>query len=70
MNNLWKFSLEPGKDRGLLTIIILHSMEKEPKSGYDLLKEIAEKTNGTWVPNKGGTLYQYSNHLRKRDSSR
>jgi DNA-binding PadR family transcriptional regulator len=56
MKNIWKFAPESGKERGLLTILILHSLDREPKSGYDLLKEIAEKTHGSWVPNKG-TLY-------------
>ncbi|QSZ67822.1 PadR family transcriptional regulator [Methanofollis aquaemaris] len=56
MHSIWKFTPEKGKERGLLTVLILHSLEKEPKSGYDLLKEIAEQTEGTWVPNKG-TVY-------------
>jgi len=56
MKNLWKFSLEHGKERGFLTLIILHSLDCEPKSGYSLLKEIGERTQGSWIPNKG-TLY-------------
>lgn len=56
MHSLWKFTPEKGKERGLLTVLLLHSLEKEPKSGYDLLKEIAEQTGGMWVPNKG-TVY-------------
>jgi DNA-binding PadR family transcriptional regulator len=56
MKNIWKFSPEEGKERGLLTLLILHFLEKRPQSGYELLKEIHEKTNGTWVPNKG-TVY-------------
>jgi len=40
----------------LLTLLILHFLEKKPQSGYELLKEIEEKTNGKWVPNKG-SLY-------------
>lgn len=56
MKKIWKFTPEKGKERGFLTILILHSLDREPKSGYDLLKEIAEKTDGSWVPNKG-TLY-------------
>lgn len=56
MKEIWKFAPENGKERGFLTILILHSLDREPKSGYDLLKEISEKTNGAWVPNKG-TLY-------------
>lgn len=56
MTNIWKFTPESGKERGLLTTLVLHLLEKGPKSGYDLLKEIAEKTNDSWTPNKG-TLY-------------
>jgi len=56
MTNIWKFAPESGKERSLLTIIILHSLGREPKSGYTLLKEIAGKTQGSWIPNKG-TLY-------------
>lgn len=53
MKNLWKFSLEHGKERGFLTLIILHSLDREPKSGYSLLKEIGQRTHGSWIPNKG-----------------
>ena len=56
MNSLWKFSPEKGKERGLITLYILHSLGKEPSSGYDLLKDIYEKTGGLWAPSKG-TLY-------------
>ena len=45
-----------GRGRGLIHLYILHSLKYEPKSGYDLLKEISEKTGGAWVPSKG-TLY-------------
>lgn len=44
------------RGRGLIQLFILHSLHKEPKSGYDLIKEITEKTGGAWVPSKG-TLY-------------
>lgn len=56
MKNPWKFSLEQGKERGFLTLIILHSLDCEPKSGYSLLKDIDAMTNGSWIPNKG-SLY-------------
>ncbi len=54
----WRFHSHggKGKGRGLLTLFILHSLNKEPKSGYDLLKDIEQKTKGLWVPSKG-TLY-------------
>lgn len=41
---------------GMIRLYILHSLEKNPKTGYDLIKEISEKTEGIWVPSKG-TLY-------------
>ena len=56
MKNIWKFAPEKGKERNLLTVFILHILEKEPRSGYGLLKDFGEITNGTWIPNKG-TLY-------------
>ncbi len=40
----------------MIQLYILHSLKIEPKSGYDLIKEISEKTKGAWVPSKG-TLY-------------
>jgi len=42
-----------GRGRGLIQLFIIHSLKKEPKSGYDLIKEISEKTEGAWVPSKG-----------------
>ncbi|EHQ36114.1 PadR family transcriptional regulator [Methanoplanus limicola] len=45
-----------GRGRGLIQLYILHSLNSEPKSGYELLKEISAKTKGAWVPSKG-TLY-------------
>lgn len=56
MKNIWKFAPPEGKERGLLTLLVLHFLEKNPRSGYELLKDINETTDNTWVPNKG-TLY-------------
>jgi DNA-binding PadR family transcriptional regulator len=53
MNDFWKFSPTCEKERSLATLFILYSLYQEPKSGYDLLKEIAKKTEGKWVPSKG-----------------
>ena len=53
-----------GKERGFLALYILHALQRVPKSGYDLLKEIEEKTHGTWVPSKG-TLYPILTHLEE-----
>jgi len=54
--SLLKFTSTHGEDRGLLTLYMLHSLDREPNSGYGLIKEITEKTGGLWVPSKG-TLY-------------
>ena len=35
---------------------LLYSLQKKPKSGYEIISEIKEKTEGTWVPSKG-TIY-------------
>lgn len=48
----------------MIRLYILHSLEQEPKTGYDLIKEIEEKTEGHWVPSKG-TLYPM---LRKMEN--
>jgi DNA-binding PadR family transcriptional regulator len=56
MTSLFRFSPHSGKERSLLALYILHTLQERPKSGYDLLKEIAEKTGGAWAPSKG-TIY-------------
>jgi DNA-binding PadR family transcriptional regulator len=62
MTSLLKFGSRHGKERSLLALFILHSLSKSPKSGYDLLTEIKEKTGGLWVPSKG-TLYPVLHQL-------
>jgi len=64
MSAIFSFQTKSGKQRGILAIYILHSLQKKPKSGYDLLKEITRKTEGTWTPSKG-TLYPLLNSLEK-----
>ena len=49
---------------GLIRLYILHSLNKEQKSGYELIKEISEKTNGAWVPSKGA-LYPTLNKMEE-----
>lgn len=49
-----------------LTLYILHSLQKMPKSGYEILSEIREKTEGKWVPSKG-TLYPLLKKLEEED---
>jgi DNA-binding PadR family transcriptional regulator len=62
MTSLLKFGSRQGKERSFLALYILHSLSKSPKSGYDLLTEIKEKTGGLWVPSKG-TLYPVLHQL-------
>lgn len=63
MTSLLKFGSPHGKERSLLALFILHSLGKNPKSGYDLLSEIKEQTAGIWVPSKG-TLYPVLTQLK------
>jgi DNA-binding PadR family transcriptional regulator len=64
MTSLLKFGTRNGKERSLLALFILHSLNKNPKSGYDLLREIKEKTGGLWAPSKG-TLYPVLHQLER-----
>jgi DNA-binding PadR family transcriptional regulator len=50
--------------RGLLRLFVLRTLSTEPKSGYDILKEITEKTQGEWHPSKG-TIYPILTELDK-----
>jgi DNA-binding PadR family transcriptional regulator len=45
-----------GRGKGLLMLYILHTLQKSPKSGYEIINEIREKTGGRWMPSKG-TVY-------------
>ena len=64
MTSLLKFGSQGDKKRGLLVLFILHSLSRQPRSGYDLRKEIEEKTRGMWVPSKG-TLYPVLHRLEE-----
>lgn len=66
MASLFKFSSHGGKERSLLALYILHTLQESPKSGYDLLKEIAETTGGAWAPSKG-TIYPLLKQLEKEE---
>lgn len=63
MTSMFRFSSHGGKERSLLALYILHMLQECPKSGYDLLKETAEKTGGTWAPSKG-TIYPLLRQLK------
>jgi DNA-binding PadR family transcriptional regulator len=56
MSSILNFEIHPGQQRGMLTLYLLYSLKKKPKSGYELLSEIKQKTEGTWIPSKG-TIY-------------
>ncbi len=58
------FETRNGQQRGILTIYLLCSLKKKPKSGYEIISEIKEKTEGTWVPSKG-TIYPLLKQLEK-----
>ncbi len=64
MIGLWNFPDKKGKQRGILTIYILHTLKRKPKSGYEILMEIKEKTGDTWTPSKG-TIYPLLKQLRE-----
>lgn len=50
--------------RSLLALYVIHSLSKGEKSGYDILKELGELTEGDWVPSKG-TLYPLLHQLEE-----
>ena len=62
MTEIWRFPEKGKKQRGVIPLFVLHSLKKEPKSGYELIAEIKELTEGTWIPSKG-TIYPLLNKL-------
>ena len=64
MSNIMNFETHNGQQRGILTMYLLCSLKKKPKSGYEIISEIKEKTEGTWVPSKG-TIYPLLKQLEK-----
>jgi len=44
MSNILNFETHNGQQKGILTIYLLCSLKKKPKSGYELISEIKEKT--------------------------
>ena len=53
-----------GKHRGFMVIYLLHTLNRKPKSGYEILAEIREKCEGKWAPSKG-TLYPLLTQLKE-----
>ena len=66
MPNIFNIETKGGKQHGILSIYILHSVKKEPKTGYELIAEIKEKTEGIWTPSKG-TIYPLLKHLKEEN---
>ena len=58
------FETKNGEQRGFLPIYILCSIQKKPNSGYGLINEIKEKTEGMWIPSKG-TVYPLLKNMEK-----
>ncbi len=54
---------------GLVTMYILHTLEKGPKSGYEILSEMREKCGNKWAPSKG-TVYPMLNQLEEEKAIR
>ena len=66
MSNIFNIETKSGKQHGILSLYILHSLKKNPKTGYDLIAEIKEKTEGAWIPSKG-TIYPLLKHLKEEN---
>jgi DNA-binding PadR family transcriptional regulator len=64
MSNVLNFETHNRQQKGVLTMYLLYSLQKKPKSGYEIISEIKEKTEGAWVPSKG-TIYPLLNQLEK-----
>jgi DNA-binding PadR family transcriptional regulator len=64
MSNVINFETNTGQQKGILTIYLLYSLKKKPKSGYEIISEIKEKTEETWIPSKG-TIYPLLRQLEK-----
>jgi DNA-binding PadR family transcriptional regulator len=65
MTSLLQFATKKNeRARSLLALYVIHSLSKGEKSGYDILKEIGELTEGSWVPSKG-TLYPLLHQLEE-----
>jgi DNA-binding PadR family transcriptional regulator len=66
MSNIFNIEFKDGKPLGLLSVYILHSINKKPKTGYELISEIKEKTEGVWIPSKG-TIYPLLKNLKEKN---
>ena len=65
MTSLLQFATRKNeRARSLLALYVIHSLSKGEKSGYDILKELGELTEGSWIPSKG-TLYPLLHQLEE-----
>ncbi|MEN6610974.1 MAG: PadR family transcriptional regulator [Methanoregulaceae archaeon] len=65
MTSLLQFTTKKNeRARSLLALYVIHSLSKGKKSGYGILKELGELTEGSWVPSKG-TLYPLLHQLEE-----
>lgn len=53
-----------GRNHPILRLVILKLLQQRPRTGYDLLKDLASRTEGGWVPSKGA-LYPELERLRR-----
>ena len=54
-----------GAPRGLLMLYVLHMFNQKPAHGYELLQEIARKTEGSWRPG-AGSIYPILKKLQSK----
>ncbi len=64
MIGLWKIRSEKGRVTGILSLYVLHTLKKSPKSGYEILSEIKLKCGDKWAPSKG-TIYPLLTKLKQ-----
>lgn len=72
----WQATSEPGtfnpfvglmlaKGGGLLPLLVLHLLERQPSYGNEIMKEIQERTQGRWIGNPG-VIYPMLSFMEKR----
>ncbi|MBI4362706.1 MAG: helix-turn-helix transcriptional regulator [Euryarchaeota archaeon] len=44
------------REHPLLRVVVMKMLQERPRTGYDLLKEFARRTDEEWIPSKG-TIY-------------
>ncbi|MBU7015696.1 MAG: PadR family transcriptional regulator [Theionarchaea archaeon] len=54
-----------GKEHTFLELYTLRILSQAPCAGYDLIKDIEERTDGKWVPSKG-MVYPLLNRMEEK----